>query len=149
MREPQAPFFDPVGAAVAGTRPLLAHPIERSAVERLVENILARASADADFLLITADAVQEIIREAPSDSDMDHLRSLVRRLRLRAQIEARMVPGKAEAAALLAVCPATAASLRMWRASMGHSCAAWGWMPLLDAMIAAADELDQQPRRLG
>lgn len=143
MTQLQEPLVDP---SLTPPRPLLDLPITRAAVERLVESILARPGADSDFLLITADAVQEVILQAPNGLDTQRLALLRDRLLLRASLQARSVPGKAEAVALLCVCPATAASLRMWRASMHHSCSAWGWMPLLDAMIAAAEEMEQQPR---
>lgn len=145
MTQPQDPFFGPAAMRAAPAGPLLDTPITASAVERLVTSILARPGADSDFLLLTADAVQEVMLEAPSDADTRRLAQLRDQLRLRATIQARSKPGQAEAAALLRVCPATGTSLRMLRSAMQFSCSAWGWQPLLDAMIAAADEIEAQP----
>lgn len=139
-RSSYEPFFD--RSFLSPGIPFLTPPITKTAVERLAENILSRPSATSDELLQTADAVREIILEAPSNTDCRWLRFLVGRLQLRAEIEARLPRGKAEAAALLRVCPATASALRMWRASMPVSCSAWGWDAILGALIAAAEAME-------
>jgi len=138
---------DPFFAPVAQPHGPEATPITAPAVERLVHNTLARAGATSDDLLTLADALRELLLEAPSDSDTRRLRELERRLRWEAPRRAGLVPGKAEAEALLVVCPADLRSLRMWRAAMGGSCSAWGWTPILDALIAAAEGM-QPPASL-
>jgi hypothetical protein len=45
----------------------------------------------------------------------------------------------AHARALLRACPVPAASLRMWHAAMPTARDRWGWAPLLDALITAAE----------
>lgn len=140
MMQPQEPIL-------GMPAPALDLPITTTAVERLVENILLQPGLTSDYVLTIADAVQEVILEAPSTSDTRRLRDLRDQLRGMAPHLARVVPGKAEAEALLRVCPATAASLRMWRASMPTARSAWGWVPLLAAMIAAAEEMERATGR--
>ncbi len=43
------------------------------------------------------------------------------------------------AQALLRACPVPSSALRMWRAAMPTARERWGWAPLLDALIAAAE----------
>lgn len=61
---------------------------------------------------------------------------------------ARLMPGAAAtpeaerialAQALLRTCPVSAGALRMWRACMPIARDRWGWAPLLDALILAAE----------
>nr|WP_314074839.1 hypothetical protein [uncultured Roseococcus sp.] len=134
-------------SASLAARPSLDLPPTTKEVERLAEWMLIREGLTADDLLVGADALAEIIREAPSHTDLKRLRFLLRRLRLRAAVQARATPGKAEAEAFLRACPASASTLRMWQSTMPISCPAWGVRALMDALIAAADEIEQQPAR--
>lgn len=43
------------------------------------------------------------------------------------------------AQALLRACPVPASALRMWHAAMPIARERWGWAPLLEALIAAAE----------
>nr|WP_314074447.1 hypothetical protein [uncultured Roseococcus sp.] len=122
--------------AAPATYPALDLPPTTTDLERLAERILGMPGLTPDDLLVTADAVAEAIREAPSNADLRRLRHFEARLRLRAK--ACGVPGQLQAAALLRVCPVTAGSVGMLRAALPSSCRAWGWLPLLNAIEAAA-----------
>jgi hypothetical protein len=53
----------------------------------------------------------------------------------------------AHARALLRACPVPATALHMWRASMPIASDAWGWSPLLDVLILAAEANERADRR--
>lgn len=140
--ERQEPFIVTPAAPQSAPHPSLAVPLTTTAIERLVRHAMKLPGLTSDTVLLMADALHEAILEAPSDSDTRRLRTLRDQLRHMAPILARAPLGKAEAAALLRVCPATASALRMWRASMPVSCSAWGWSPILSALIAAAEDME-------
>ena len=120
-----------------------ATPLALSAIDEMVRDVLRQPGVTSDMLIILADWLEEAAVASPLLSEHRRLRSTAAGLRdISPSYAANPLLGGqpiALARALLGACPVPASALQMWRAAMPASRERWGWGPLLDALIAAAE----------
>jgi hypothetical protein len=118
-------------------------PLALSAMDEMVRGVLRQPGLTSDMLILLADWLEEAAVASPLLSEHRRLRSTAAGLRDLAPSYAAtpLLGGEPVllARALLRACPVPACALRMWRAAMPTARERWGWAPLLDALITAAE----------